>query len=123
MEGGGGAKGWGHGRTEIGGNVSNGSAAVAVGARATRELKDAPPTNASNGKPAIKRAAIRPGRVFDESANGITFWGARFFDVDEVKSRQVKSSQVQISTRPPPLGRPPAREIGRARRGATGMAG
>ena len=69
MEGGGGAKGWGLGRTEIGGNVSNGSAAVAVGA-ATRELKDAPPTNASNGKPAIKSAAIR---VLDEPTESL-FW-------------------------------------------------
>jgi hypothetical protein len=69
VEGGGGAKGWGLGRTEIGGNVSNGSAAVAVGA-ATRELKDAPPTNASNGKPAIKSAAIR---VLDEPTESL-FW-------------------------------------------------
>ena len=43
------------------------------------------------------------------------------------KSSQVKSSQssqvkfkFQWRPRPPPLGRPPSREIGRARRGATG---
>ena len=43
------------------------------------------------------------------------------------KSSQVKSSQVKFKfqwrPRPPPLGRPPAREIGMARHGATGMAG
>ena len=41
--------------------------------------------------------------------------------------KNVKSSQVKFKfqwrPRPPPLGRPPAREIGMARHGATGMAG
>ena len=102
MEGGGGAKGWGLGRTEIEGNVSNCSAEVAVGASATRELKDAPPTNASNGKPAIKSAAIRsesPGRT-----NRISFWVqaralfARFVDEVNHKNFERKSSDVATSS-------------------------
>ena len=39
---------------------------------------------------------------------------------EESRRSQVKSLAV---AHPPPLGRPPAREIGRARRGTTGMAG
>ena len=46
---------------------------------------------------------------------------ARTCEIKSVKSSQVKF-KFQWRPRPPPLGRPPAREIVRARRGATGMA-
>jgi hypothetical protein len=90
VKGGGGAKGWGLGRTEIEGNVSNCSAAVAVGASATRE-KDAPPTNASNGKPAIKSAAIR-SESWTNQPNLFLGSGARF--VDEVITKTSSGNQA-----------------------------
>jgi hypothetical protein len=105
VEGGGGAKGWGLGRTEIEGNVSNCSAAVAVGASATRELKDAPPTNASNGKPAIKRAGIR-SESWTNQPNLFLGPGARFFDEvitktssgNQATSQPAQFSSVQFSS-------------------------
>ena len=74
------------------------------------------------GRPKTTRTTRARTRAPEASVIGAAVcFPARTCEIKSVKSSQVKF-KFQWRPRPPPLGRPPAREIVRARRGATGMA-